>query len=59
INRPPVPGLPPLRTDLPVTGEDMRRAVDALLAGDPPPQPQRPSAGCSIKWLEGNAPTWA
>lgn len=26
INRPPVPGLPPLRTDLPVTGEDMRRA---------------------------------
>jgi peroxiredoxin len=59
INRPPVPGLPPLRTDLPVTGEDMRRAADALLAGDPPPQPQRPSAGCSIKWLEGNAPTWA
>lgn len=59
INRPPVPGLPPLRTDLPVTGADMRRAADALLAGDPPPQPQRPSAGCSIKWIEGNSPTWA
>ena len=41
INRPPVPGLPPLRTDLPVTGEDMRRAVDALLGGQPAPQPQQ------------------
>ncbi|MFY9350036.1 thioredoxin family protein [Sphingobium sp.] len=59
INRPPVPGLPPLRTDLPVTGEDMRRAVDAMLAGQAPPQPQRASAGCSIKWLEGNEPEWA
>lgn len=59
IDRPPVPGLPPLRTDLPVTGEDMRRAADAMLAGKAPPQPQRPSAGCSIKWLPGNAPTWA
>lgn len=59
INRPPVPGLPPLRTDLPVTGGDLRGAADAMLAGGPPPQPQRPSAGCSIKWLEGNAPTWA
>ena len=59
INRPPVPGLPPLRTDLPVTGEDMRRAVDALLAGDPAPQPQRPSAGCSIKWRADREPAWA
>lgn len=59
IDRPPVPGLPPLRTDLPVTGEDLRAAADAMLAGAAPPQPQRPSAGCSIKWLEGNAPTWA
>ena len=58
IDRPPVPGLPPLRTDLPVTGEDMRRAADALLAGKPAPQPQRPSAGCSIKWLPGKTPSW-
>lgn len=58
INRPPVPGLPPLRTDLPVTGEDMRRAVDALLAGAPAPQPQHPSAGCSIKWRPGKDPSW-
>lgn len=58
INRPPVPGLPPLRTDLPVTGEDLRRATDALLAGEAAPQPQRPSAGCSIKWLPGKSPSW-
>lgn len=59
INRPPVPGLPPLRTDLPVTGEDMRRAVNALLSGEPAPQPQHPSAGCSIKWRPGMDPSWA
>lgn len=59
INRPPVPGLPPLRTDLPVTGEDMRAAVDALLAGRPAPVPQRASAGCSIKWRADREPSWA
>ncbi|WP_261936934.1 thioredoxin family protein [Sphingomonas bisphenolicum] len=59
IDRPPVPGLPPLRTDLPVTGDDMRVAVDALLAGRPAPQPQRASAGCSIKWREDREPSWA
>jgi peroxiredoxin len=58
IDRPPVPGLPPLRTDLPVTGEDMRRAVDALLARQPAPHPQLPSAGCSIKWRAGKDPSW-
>src|SRR5262245_41978629 len=50
INRPPVPGAPPLRTDLPVTGADLRAATDALLAGRPLPQEQIASAGCSIKW---------
>ncbi len=59
INRPPVPGLAPLRTDLPVTGEDLQRAVDALLGGEGPPANQRPSAGCSIKWKPENEPTWA
>jgi peroxiredoxin len=59
IDRPPVPGLPPLRTDLPVTGEDMRRAVDALLAGEAAPQPQHPGAGCSIKWRPEVEPEWA
>lgn len=59
IDRPPLPGAPPLRTDLPVTGEDMRGAVDALLAEKPAPQPQHPSAGCSIKWRPGKDPSWA
>jgi peroxiredoxin len=58
IDRPPVPGLPPMRTDLPVTGEDLRRAADAVLAGAPAPHPQRPSAGCSIKWKPGMEPVW-
>jgi peroxiredoxin len=35
---------------VPVTGEDLRRAMDALLAGEPVPAEQRPSIGCNIKW---------
>ncbi len=58
LPHPPVPGAPPQRTDIPVTGEDMRSAVDALLAGAPAPQPQVPSAGCSIKWRPGKNPSW-
>ncbi|MFM5931914.1 MAG: thioredoxin family protein [Novosphingobium sp.] len=58
LPHPPVPGAPIQRTDLPVTGEDMRRAVDAILAGQPAPHPQVPSAGCSIKWLPGKNPSW-
>jgi peroxiredoxin len=33
-----------------VTGSDLRRAVEALLAGKPPLDPQVPSLGCNIKW---------
>jgi len=58
LPHPPVPGAPPQRTDVPVTGEDMRAAVDALLAGRPAPEHQVPSAGCSIKWLPGKNPSW-
>ncbi len=58
LPHPPVPGAPIQRTDLPVTGEDMRAAVDALLVGAPAPQPQVPSAGCSIKWRPGKDPWW-
>ena len=37
--------------DVPVTGEDMRRVVDTLLAGDTVPEEgQIPSLGCNIKW---------
>jgi thiol-disulfide isomerase/thioredoxin len=41
---------------VPVTGADLRAAVDALLAGRPVPPEQRPSLGCNIKWKAGNAP---
>jgi len=33
-----------------VTGADLRAAIEAVLAGQPAPQPQMPSLGCSIKW---------
>ena len=44
---------------VPVTGEDMRRAVDRLLAGEPVPEDQTPSIGCNIKWKKGQAPDYA
>jgi len=40
----------------PVTGRDLRAALDAALAGRPAPGDQKPSIGCSIKWKPGNAP---
>ena len=35
---------------VPVTGQDLRAALDALIADHPIPQNQRPSLGCNIKW---------
>jgi peroxiredoxin len=35
---------------VPITGEDLRAAIDAALAGKPPLEDQRPSVGCNIKW---------
>lgn len=58
IDRPQIPGMPPLPVGLPVTGADMRAAVDAILLGEQVPQPQVPSAGCSIKWQDGKSPSW-
>lgn len=43
---------------VPVTGEDLRTAVDAVLAGNEPSDDQRPSIGCNIKWKPGNAPSY-
>jgi peroxiredoxin len=43
----------------PVTGEDLRAAIDALLIDRPVPEDQRPSVGCTIKWLPGNEPAYA
>lgn len=44
--------------EVPVTGSDMRRAVDAVLAGQPVSSKQIPSLGCNIKWREGNEPEY-
>jgi peroxiredoxin len=44
------------RNDVPVTGEDLRAAIDATLAGRPVSDDQYPSIGCSIKWRPGNEP---
>lgn len=44
------------KSDTPVTGADLRAAIDAALAGDPAPSDQKPSIGCGIKWKPGNEP---
>jgi peroxiredoxin len=44
--------------DLPVTGADLRAAIDALHAGQPPLAEQVPSLGCNIKWKAGNEPEY-
>ncbi|MGE4198404.1 MAG: thioredoxin family protein, partial [Phycisphaerales bacterium] len=47
------------KNGLPVTGKDLRAAIDALLAGSAPPAQQLPSIGCNIKWKPGNEPDYA
>jgi len=42
----------------PVTGADLRAAIDALLAGRQISQDQKPSLGCNIKWRPGNEPAY-
>jgi thiol-disulfide isomerase/thioredoxin len=46
------------KNDLPVTGRDLRAAIDDVLAGRPVATVQRPSIGCNIKWKPGNAPAY-
>ncbi len=43
----------------PVTGADLRRALEAVLAGEMPTSEQIPSIGCNIKWKPDNAPQYA
>jgi peroxiredoxin len=45
--------------EVPVTGNDMRAAVDAVLAAGSVPADQIPSVGCNIKWRAGNEPGYA
>lgn len=42
----------------PVTGEDLRAAIDAVLSGEPVNPEQKPSIGCNIKWKPGNEPSY-
>ncbi len=43
----------------PVTGRDLRDALQAVLAGHPVSEEQRASIGCNIKWRSGNEPDYA
>lgn len=43
---------------LPVTGQDLRTALDAVLAGRKPSDDQKASIGCNIKWKAGNEPDY-
>jgi len=40
----------------PLTGRDLRAAIDCLIAGRPVSEDQKPSLGCNIKWRSGNEP---
>ena len=42
----------------PLTGRDLRAAIDAVLAGRPVNPNQQPSIGCNIKWKPGNEPAY-
>jgi peroxiredoxin len=44
--------------DIPVTGGDLRAAIDAVLAGRPVAAEQTPSIGCNIKWKPGQEPDY-
>ena len=43
---------------IPVTGKDLRAALDAVLAGSPVSPEQKNSIGCNIKWKSGNEPDY-
>jgi peroxiredoxin len=44
--------------DKPVTGNDLRTAITALLSGKLVDADQKPSIGCNIKWKAGNTPSY-
>jgi peroxiredoxin len=46
------------QNNVPLTGIDLRAAVDAVLEGREPSSDQKPSVGCSIKWKVGNEPEY-
>lgn len=44
--------------DIPVTGRDLRQAIEAVLSNQPVNSDQKPSIGCNIKWKDGNEPSY-
>lgn len=44
--------------DKPLTGKDLRAALDAVLVGKSIFEEQKPSIGCNIKWKPGNEPDY-
>ena len=46
------------KKDVPVTGRDLRAALDAVVSGKPVPADQTPSIGCNIKWKAGSEPEY-
>ena len=44
--------------DIPVTGHDLRQAIDAVLSNRSVDPNQKPSIGCNIKWKAGNEPSY-
>jgi peroxiredoxin len=44
--------------DVAVNGADLRKALDAVLAGQGVPEEQTPSVGCNIKWIAGSEPAY-
>ena len=45
-------------SDVPVTGKELRAAMDAVIAGRSVSEEQHASMGCSIKWAEGKQPAY-
>jgi len=44
--------------NIPVTGADVKAAMNAILEGKKIPSKQKPSMGCNIKWKKGNEPDY-
>ena len=45
-------------SNIPLNGEDLRSALDAVLEGKEVSSDQKPSIGCNIKWHPGKEPSW-
>ena len=44
--------------NIPVTGADLRQAIDSVLNNQAISEVQKPSIGCNIKWKKGNEPQY-